>query len=348
MKMRAAAALAAVLLVGLTACTSEPQQNAPSSPAPEPSATSTPQAVPSAPAGGEDVSCGEPTVTVADATELQLALDQAQPGQTIGLLPGTYVGEFVATTSGTAEQPILLCGGADAVLDGGDIEGGYVLHLDGAQYWRLVGFTVRNGQKGVMADGTVGSVISGLTVTDIGDEGIHLRRFSTDNLVTGNTIRNTGLRKEKFGEGIYIGTAESNWCDLTGCEPDTSDRNAVIDNDIAGTTAECVDIKEGTSGGILQGNRFDGSSITGADSWVDVKGNGWLVDSNTGQNSPLDGFQTHEVVDGWGTDNIFRNNEAVVNGPGLGYSLKPSRDNVVECSNAAVEAGEGLSNVSCT
>jgi hypothetical protein len=346
-RIRTTTALAAALLVGLTACTAGPEARPSASPPPEPTATSTPQAVPSAPAEGT-AACGDPGVTVEDATGLQLALDQAQPGQTIELRPGVYVGEFVATTSGTAEQPILLCGGADAVLDGGDIEGGYVLHLDGAQYWRLVGFTVRNGQKGVMADGTVGSVISGLTVTDIGDEGIHLRRFSTDNLVTGNTVRNTGLRKEKFGEGVYIGTAESNWCDITDCSPDASDRNAVIDNDIAGTTAECVDIKEGTSGGILRGNRFDGSTITGADSWVDVKGNGWLVDSNTGVDSPLDGFQTHEVVDGWGTDNIFRNNEAVVNGPGLGYSLKPSRDNVVECSNAATSAGEGLSNVSCT
>ena len=113
------------------------------------------------------------------------------------------------------------------MLDGGDIEGGYALHLDGAQYWRLVGFTVSDGQKGVMADGTVGSVIQGLTVTGTGDEAIHLRTHSTDNVVSRNTISDTGHRRDKFGEGVYIGSAVSNWCTYTDCEADRSDRNVV-------------------------------------------------------------------------------------------------------------------------
>ena len=40
------------------------------------------------------------------------------------------------------------------MIDGGDVEGGYAFHLDGARHWRLVGFTVSGGQKGVVADGT--------------------------------------------------------------------------------------------------------------------------------------------------------------------------------------------------
>jgi hypothetical protein len=191
-------------------------------------------------------------------------------------------------------------------------------------------------------------LITGLTVTTTGDEAIHLRKFSTDNRVTANTISNTGLRKPKFGEGIYIGTAESNWCDISNCEPDRSDRNEITGNTISGTTSENVDIKEGTSDGVLQANSFDGSAIIEADSWVDVKGRGWVIAGNTGANSPQDGFQTHEIVDGWGTENVFRDNVAQVNGPGVGYSLKPVRDNVVECSNTASDAGEGLSNEPCT
>lgn len=288
------------------------------------------------------------TTTVTTAEGLQDALREATPGTVIFLAPGIYRGTFTAQAQGTKNQPIVLCGTADSVLDGGAIDGGYVFHLDGASYWTLQGFSVRNGQKGVMADETVGSVIRGLTVSGIGDEGIHLRRFSTDNLVAGNIIRETGLRKPKFGEGIYIGTAESNWCDVSDCQPDRSDRNMVTGNDIAQTTSESVDIKEGTTGGVLSNNILDGASITAADSWVDVKGNNWVIDGNTGTNSPQDGFQTHEILDGWGTWNVFRNNTAAVNGPGYGYALAPERDNIVECNNSAPGAEEGRANVECT
>lgn len=311
-----------------------PTADAAPAPAPAPVATS--------------VECPEPTVRVADATDLENALDSAQPGDVIGLAAGTYTGNFTATADGTADQPITLCGDAETILDGGTTDDGYVFHLEDSSYWVLQGFTVRNGQKGVMVDRTTNTVIQGLTVTTIGDEAIHLRTFSTDNRVIGNTISDTGLRRAKFGEGIYIGTAESNWCDISNCEPDRSDRNEIVGNTISGTTSENVDIKEGTSDGILRANSFDGSALVEADSWVDVKGRGWVITGNTGADSPLDGFQTHEIVDGWGTENVFRDNVADVNGPGVGYSLKPVRDNVVDCSNTATAAGEGLSNEPCT
>ena len=310
-------------------------------PAPAPTTTAPPvQPVPD---------CPDANVLVSTAAELSDALTEPQPGTVIQLADGIYEGEFVATGDGTPEQPIMLCVTRESVLDGGAIDGGYVLHLDGASHWVLQGFTVQNGQKGVMADGTTNSVIANLRVQQIGDEAIHLRAFSTDNQVTGNEISDTGLRREKFGEGIYIGTAESNWCDISNCEPDMSDRNVISGNSISGTTAESVDIKEGTSSGRLVGNTFDGSAIVedGADSWVDVKGNAWIIEGNTGKNSPLDGYQTHEILDGWGTDNVFRNNTANVNGDGFGYSLTPARDNVVECNNKASNAAEGLSNESC-
>jgi hypothetical protein len=307
-----------------------------------------------APAGARSTSepggtsCGDPTVTVSTAKQLKKALKAAGPGTSIRLKPGEYSGRFIATAQGTEDEPIVLCGPRDAVLDGGGIKKGYVLHLDGVAHWTVSGFSVRNGQKGVMADGTTFSTIRDLHVSGIGDEAIHLRNFSTDNTVEGNTIRDTGLRKPKFGEGIYVGTAESNWEDVTGGKPDASDRNTVVGNDIAGTTSESVDLKEGTSGGVLRDNTFDGSEITGADSWVDVKGNDWLIEGNAGTNAPLDGFQTHEIVDGWGTDNVFRDNQAEVNGDGFGYSITPKLDNVVECSNEASGAAEGLSNMKCS
>ncbi|WP_159602247.1 right-handed parallel beta-helix repeat-containing protein [Agromyces humi] len=290
--------------------------------------------------------CPSPTVDVTTAHELQEALDSATPGDVIGLAPGQYVGEFTASVDGEPETPITLCGTPESVLDGDGIKKGYVVHLDHVANWVLQGFAVQNGQKGVMADGTTKSVIRGLQVSGIGDEAIHLRAASSDNLVIGNAISDTGLRKPKFGEGIYIGTAESNWCDISDCDPDPSDRNVIEGNTISRTTSESVDIKEGTSDGILRGNTFDGAALVEADSWVDVKGNDWVIEGNTGANSAADGFQTHEILDGWGTRNVFRNNTAQLSGSGLAFSLKPERDNVVECNNT-ISGDAVLSNVTC-
>ncbi|MGW0576639.1 right-handed parallel beta-helix repeat-containing protein [Streptomyces sp. NPDC002920] len=297
-----------------------------------------------------EVSCPKASIKVSDAATLEQALAQAQPGDSISLANGTYAGNFTAEASGTAEKPIFLCGGSGAVIDGGGTEDGYAFHLNHVGYWRLVGFTVRDAQKGVMADGVVGTVIQGLTVEQIGDEAIHLRDFSSDNMVRGNTVRTTGLRREKYGEGIYIGTAESNWCTVSNCKTDTSDRNVVLGNHISDTTAEAIDIKEGTSDGKVMDNTFDGSKLSGShnnDSWVDVKGNGWLLQGNTGSHSPQDGFQTHQIVNGWGTGNTFRDNTANVDGPGYGFHLT-SDGNKVTCDNKANDAAEGLANIACT
>lgn len=330
----AAAAVAVVL--ALAAC-------APATPlgpgATTPPASPTPAEVPECPSGGTELSPDD---------DLQAALDAAKPGDVIRLADGTYRGTFEITVAGEPDAPIHLCGGPGAVLDGGDVDHGIVVHLEGADHWRLLGFGVRGGQKGVMADGVEGVVLGGLVVSDIGDEAVHLRAFSVDNLVVGLDISGTGQRRPEFGEGIYIGTAESNWCEVTSCDADASDRNRVVGNTIRQTTAESIDVKEGTTGGEIRDNVFDGSALTGdADSWVDVKGNDWLIAGNSGTTSPGDGFQTHEILEGWGTGNVFRGNDARVNGPGYGFALTPELQNLVACDNRADGAARGLANVSC-
>lgn len=299
-----------------------------------PARVAPPPAMP-VPEGEGKVTCPRPTKTVSSAEELQQAIGAAKPGDVIRMAAGTYQGKFVAQASGTRDQPIYLCGEANAVLDGGGVKEGYAFHLNRASFWRLVGFTVRNSQKGVMADTTRGSIIQGLTVHSIGDEAIHLRNFSTGNIVQYNKIYNTGLRREKFGEGVYLGSAVSNWKPVTGGQMDKSDNNVVRGNVIR-ATAEAIDIKEGTSGGRIINNIFDGSAITGDkhnDSWVDVKGNGYVIEGNTGKKTPLDGFQTHEIVKGWGTNNVFRNNNITLGGGGGVGINDTAGGNRIDCSN---------------
>jgi hypothetical protein len=333
-------ALLAVALAA-TAC----DRTITATPHPTPSAVSTAVVAVAAPAS---VSCEGQGTAVKTADELQAALASAKPGTTIQLAAGPYAGHFALTTAGTPEAPITVCGPRDAVLDGGE-DDGYTLHLDHADNTRIAGFTVRGGQKGVMVDASSHVVLEGLSVAEVGEEAVHLRRGSSDNVVRGVIIRTTGLRTEKFGEGIYVGSAKSNWCTYSDCQPDRSDRNLLEGNDIAGTSAESVDIKEGTTGGTLRGNTFSGKDMSESETWVNVKGNEWQIVGNTGSDAPKDGFQTHRILDGWGARNTFADNRAVVNGPGYGINItKSSDDNHVGCSNTAEAAGQGLTNITCS
>jgi hypothetical protein len=294
------------------------------------------------------LTCPAGTVNVSGASSLKKALASAKPGTVIRMAPGTYGGKFTIDAKGSASQPIWLCGGRDAVLDGKNDED-YILYLNKAAYVRLVGFSVRNGRKGVMADRTTNSVISGLSVSNTGDEAIHLRSFSTDNVVVGNVVRSTGHRRAKFGEGVYVGSATSNWPKYSNGGPDKSDRNKVVGNDIAQTTSENIDIKEGTTGGLVSGNKLSGAGMTDADSFIDVKGNDWTVTANTGTGggSVEEGIQTHVEKGGWGQQNIISANRLVVNGTGFGIYIHDKVPNTVACNNVVIGAAKGLSNVKC-
>jgi hypothetical protein len=303
------------------------------------------------PGAGNAASCGGGAVTnVSTAEGLRAALAQAQPGAEIMLAPGVYLGDFTATASGTRAAPITLCGARNAVLKGTSITHGYTFHLDKASWWRVEGFSVEGGQKGVVTDGATHDLIYGLFVHGTGDEAIHLRSFSSYNVVSQDVVRDTGLDTQFFGEGIYVGSAHKNWCKYTGCHPDASNYNVLMNNNIADTTAENIDIKEGTTGGTIAGNTFNGTGMvaSAATAWVNVKGNDWKILDNTGAQSIDDGFQVHSVYPGWGIGNIFRENKAAV--PGAGYVIYVQSHHlqtVVACNNAVAGARAQISNVPC-
>ena len=254
--------------------------------------------------------CPPATVRVADGDALRAALAAAGPGTVIELAPGVYRGRFTIDRPADSGARAWLCGEPGAALDGGNVRDGVVLHLDGADRWTVQGLTVREGLKGVMVDDSARVELRGLRVHTIGDEAIHVRRHSTGARIVGNVVSDTGLREPEFGEGIYVGSAHSNWCRYTDCEPDRSDGALIADNLVFATTAEPIDIKEGTTGGVIERNQLDGSKITGPvpDSWVALKGNDWLVRDNHGEVSPRDGFQVTRVRDGWGLGNVLEGN----------------------------------------
>ena len=300
------------------------------------------------------------TINVSTATQLSDALSTAKPGDEIVMADGVYKGNFVIPNeaNGTMSNAITLRGSRNAILDGATIYTGYVLHLK-ASYWILKGFSIRNGLKGLMTDEANHNVIDEISVNNIGEEGIHFRRFSSHNILQNAVVSNTGLKTPDYGEGVYIGTAVSNWAKSSNGVEDRSDSNMIINNSIGpNCTAECIDVKEGSTGGTIKGNKFNSTGITGAnsgDSWMDVKGNNYLIESNEGfnpQGSVLkDGFQVHCAVNGWGNNNVFKNNKCEVNASGYGINITLSSSkgkaigNKVFSDNMVIGAQSGLTNI---
>lgn len=299
-------------------------------------------------------------IVVKNNAQLKRALATAKPGDSIMLEDGIYEGKFVieASASGTKKAPIVLTGSRKAILDAGSIETGYVLSLK-ANHWKLKGFTVQNGLKGIVSDRANYNTIDGVFVTQLGEEAIHLRAFSNHNIIKNSEVTHTGKKRPGYGEGIYIGSAYSNWAKHSDGQPDQCDSNQVLNNKLGPfITAECIDIKEGTTGGIIRGNTFEAQGITGensADSWIDIKGNHYLIEGNTGNNTQpsllLDGYQVNCAYEGWGSYNKFKGNISNVNAAGYGINIKVKSSkgeavgNEVYADNKVLNAAKGITNI---
>ncbi|MFD3445100.1 right-handed parallel beta-helix repeat-containing protein [Microbacteriaceae bacterium 4G12] len=313
--------------------------------APAPAPTAAPQPAPST----APVPSGR-TVSVSTATQLKAALKAATPGTTIALADGTYTGAFVAAASGTAAAPITLTGSRRAVLTTGTLSSGYGLHVTGDR-WRIVGLSVTRSGKGIVLDGANHAFISGVDVGNTGTEAVHFRTNSSYGILRDSVVHDVGLSTPDYGEGVYVGSANSNWSKIMGSSsvPDRSDRVQILNNRIVNTTAEGIDIKEGTTGGTIAGNVFENAGFSGihfADSWVDVKGNGWRIEGNSGSRTKLDAFQVHRTIPGWGNGNSFSRNTVVSGVPGYEVSVASgTTGNTVACGPTG--AALGKSNIAC-
>ncbi|MBU7599444.1 right-handed parallel beta-helix repeat-containing protein [Streptomyces sp. P38-E01] len=303
--------------------------------------TTTASAVPgsSAPQAAD----GGASVRVADGGELKEALASAEPGQTIELADGVYAGNFKINRPGERENRIILTGSADAVLTAPS-GGGYGLHVDSASHWTIHGVTVTGGQKGVMVDASDYVVLDSITVHDLTMEGVHFRRSSSHGVLKNSTVRDTGTDGRGMGEGVYIGSANT--------LEDRSDRVRIENNTIGPRVrGENVDIKEGTTGGTVSGNTFHGDGLANVhydDSWVDVKGNDYLIENNTGVGTLNDGYQTHSPQPGWGCGTVFRGNDSDLTGAtGSGrYAFEITNHDAASCpvtiaSDNTVTGGDG-------
>jgi hypothetical protein len=264
--------------------------------------SSTPNPTP--PPSSSSCADGGRVVNVGSVSELKSALSSAQPGDCISLDAGNYsIGETIITRDGTASNRITLTGPRQAVLNG------YLVPR--SDYWNYEGFTVTGGLWGIYSDPGSWNIFDNIEVHHTQQEGIHLHGASQHNVIRNSYVHNTGTVKPVYGECIYLGSG------ATGDNP--ADENQVLNNTLTDCGAEGVDVKEGTSNNLVQGNTIRNAGLgksIGSDAGIAIRGSGARVLNNTVDGTPRYSIQVWPEV-GWGKDNTLSGNK--MSGIGAGY-----------------------------
>jgi len=266
---------------------------------------------------------------------IQAAVGSARPGDIIELAPGRYLQNVRSVRNGSPGQPIIIRGPADAVLSGAGASRIFEINHD---YIELHGFTidgkVGDGSSmdsyrdkllyvigGKPGDGVTGLRVIGMKFLNAGGECLRLRYFAQKNEVADSEFRNCGAYDFRFndggknGEGVYIGTAPEQLGGQGAPDKrvDHSNDNWVHDNVFDTQGNECVDIKEGSSGNIVERNRCTGQ-LDPESGGFDSRGNGNVfrqnvVFDNIGAGVRLGGDTASDGIENQVYGNTFRNNK---------------------------------------
>lgn len=185
------------------------------------------------------------------ATALTNAGGRVQPGDTIWLLGGRYVGDFRSALRGTVERPIVVrqAGDARAILDGRlNAYGAYTV------FW---GFEItqsdpaHTAQRGIDVRGA-GHRFVNLVIHDVGGTGIGFWMEGVDAEVYGCIIYDNGVRSS-LDHGIYVINRDG--------------RKSIIDNVIFDNFAYGIHVygapTQALRGVTIEGNvAFDNGSIS--------------------------------------------------------------------------------------
>lgn len=262
-------------------------------------------------------------IRVTNTDELKSAMASAKPGDEIVLAPGEYIStssastvgyQFLGEADGTEEAPIILRSedpDSPAVLSGSTIQKQYALAITG-DWWVLDNIKVTGSSIGIVLDNSNNTKILNCEVYGTGQEAIHIRDGSSYCLVENTNIHDTGLKTPAYGEGIYVGSSKNATNYDFSCDYNRI-RNCTIGPNV---TAEHVDVKEYTTGTIIENCTFDGKGMSGenyADSFVDLKGNDCILRYCTGyRNGETNinrAFEMNKLDEGWGQNGYIYGNK---------------------------------------
>ncbi len=274
-------------------------------------------------------------VNVTTSTQLAAAANTALPGDQIRLAPGRYSGNFSFSRNGTQARPITICSASNWAATIQNSQGTVTVRAD----WLVfTGIRFLNGVYAVNFVDASNNVFEHNLLEDLRQEGLVLQGSSGSsyNRIRYNTIRRTGRVTTRYGEGIYVGSGKT--------LSDPSNYNEIAYNTFGpGVTAEHVELKPGTRGNVVKGNRSDATGTLfeyGAVGGVyAIAGVDQTVLENTIMNiqqARLSGFWAYKVN---GAE-LRRN---AVTGPSMSWGFRVS-----ESSNVSIHCDNiGSKNVVC-
>jgi hypothetical protein len=266
---------------------------------------------------------------------IQRALENANPGDTIELAPGHYFQDIKTVRSGQPGRPIIIRGGHEAVVSGAGANRIVEINHD---YIELHGFTIdgrhspaesKNSYRDKLiyavgnrpGDGVTGLRIIRMKLRNAGGECVRLRYQAQRNEIAHSLIENCGVYDfvyddgGKNGEGVYIGTAPEQLGKrgVPDASVDRSNANWIHHNTFNTRGNECVDIKEGSSGNIVEHNRCTGQRDKKS-AGLDSRGSGNtfrhnVVYGNRGAGIRLGGDEKDDGVGNNAYSNTLRDNE---------------------------------------
>jgi len=173
---------------------------------------------------------------------LKRALALAETGDTIQLAPGAYAGKVK-----TRVPAVTMTGPASAIISSPGERGLEILH----DKTILRGVTIEKCDIGIWLYGANDCLLEGLTIRDIGGEGVRIKNQACRNVVRQCRFERMGREGfdaaagRKNGEGIYIGTApEQRSKNQPPNVPDRCLANIIEECTFKTEAAEAVDMKE--------------------------------------------------------------------------------------------------------
>lgn len=232
-----------------------------------------------------------------------------------GTWPTRATSGTVYDLHGTQENKITFCGDPElTIIDGSpNLQSGAGIYIVRSTHVRFAGFRIQNMLRSVDIQDTYHSEVLYITSSHTWHEGVRIRYNSSYNLLAHSHILHTGKGYVGNGEGVYIGTASGRTVDC-GKASDQSNFNTVKNNTFGpNVPSENIDVKEFTTGGIIIGNRFNGSGLKGIHasiSWVALKGREYVVENNTGIGLGVkgSGIRVLQRAPTYGSGNIIRYN----------------------------------------
>ena len=279
-------------------------------------------------------SASSETYFIGPNDSIQRALEFARPGDTINPAPGRYFQDIRTVRNGLPGKPIVIRGSRSAVVSGAGANRIVEINHD---YFELHGFTIdgRHGRGGGKndyrdklvyvvgnrpGDGVTGLRIIRMSLKNAGGECIRLRYQAQRNEIANSSIENCGVYDfvykdgGKNGEGVYIGTAPEQLGKrgVPDASVDRSNANWIHHNTFNTRGNECVDIKEGSSGNIVEHNRCTGQRDKKS-AGLDARGSGNtfrhnVVYGNRGAGIRLGGDEEDDGIGNSAYSNTLRDN----------------------------------------